>query len=135
MQFQTFKNKQLYVSNFINIIRDKGGAECWVLNRKHFEVYHFKAEQITEFDVRIDLRNALTKELVISVNLVLHMKQSMLDLFEEVPGIIYVKKLDVFHDLYGVLSDKYNNVKTKKIKLELKERIEYIENEFPELII
>ena len=84
MQFQTFKNKQLYVSNFINIIRDKGGAECWVLNRKHFEVYHFKAEQITEFDVRIDLRNALTKELVISVNLVLHMKQSMLDLFEEV---------------------------------------------------
>ncbi len=135
MMFPNYTNKNIFVSNFISWIRDSGGSECWVLNKTNLEIYKFKATQITEFDIQVDLTNGLTNELIISARFVLHMKQSILELFEEVPGTIYTKKLDVYRTLYQLVIEKYNKIKMKKIKEELKEKMEFIENEFPELII
>lgn len=133
--YKTYKNKGVFVSTFISLIRENGGSECWILNKQNMEIYKIKATQITEFDIQIDLINSLTQELVISTRFVLHMKQSILELFEEVPGIIYSNKIEVYRELYNTLNEKFNKSKMKKLKLELKERIEFIENEFPELII
>ena len=58
----------------VSDIRSDGGVEFWVFNTKYLEIYHFKATRISEFDVQIDLNNALENQHVHTAVFVLHMK-------------------------------------------------------------
>lgn len=129
------QSKSYYVQQMVRTIRDVGSDEFWVLNKQYLEIYHFKAVQISEFDVQIDLNNALEQEHVFTGVFVLHMKENILKLLEEVPGKVYLKKLDCYRELYQTLYEKASKTKTQKIKQELIEKIEFIESEFPQLVI
>lgn len=129
------KSKRQYVYQMVQDVRNDGGTEFWVLNKQYLEIYHFKATQISEFDVQIDLDNALEKEHVFSGTFVLHMKDHILTLLDEVPGTVYIKKLECYRALYDSLYDKASKTKTLRIKQELVEKIEFIEDEFPQFVI
>lgn len=132
---ETYTNKKYYIQLMVRAVRKTGGAQFWVLNKQYLEIYHFKATQISEFDMQLDINNALAKEHVFSGVFVLHMKDHIHELLEEVPGTIYVSKLDCYRELYCSLYEKASKTKTKKIKAELIEKIEFIEQEFPQLVI
>ena len=55
-----YDSKTFYISQMIRDIRDNGSNEFWVLNKQYMEIYYFKATQISEFDVQIDLYNAFS---------------------------------------------------------------------------
>jgi hypothetical protein len=63
------------------------------------------------------------------------MRENILKLFTEVPGTIFVNKLDCYRALYSSLNINLTKTKQKKKIMELEEKIEYIEMEFPQLII
>lgn len=130
-----FTNKKYFVSQMVRQVRDTGGCEFWVLNKQYLEVYYFKATQISDFDVQLDIENSLVQEHVFSGVFVLHMKDHILELLEEVPGTVYMKKLDCYRGLYSSLYEKASKTKTKKIKEELVEKIDFVESEFPQLVI
>lgn len=127
--------KSQYVHRMVSDIRANGGTEFWVLNKNYLEIYHFKATQITDFDVNIDLENALAEEHIISLTFVIHMKDKILELLEEVPGKVYINRFECYRELYKSLQEKYKTIKNKKIKSELVEKIDYIEVQFPELLL
>jgi hypothetical protein len=128
-------SKRQYVHHMVKSVRDNGDVEFWVLNKTYYEIYHFKATQISEFDVNIDLDNALAEEHIMSMTFVLHMKDKILELLEEVPGKVYLNRFECYRDLYKSLHEKFENIKSKSIKAELIEKIEYIEEQFPELLL
>lgn len=128
-------SKKQYVHRLVSDIRADGGADFWVLNKTYYEIYHFKATQITDFDVTIDLENTLAEEHVFSGTFVLHMKEHILELLEEVPGKVYLNRFECFRDLYKSLIEKFETIKSKSIKEELKEKIDYIEDQFPQLLL
>ena len=130
-----FTNKSNFVHKMVSEIRANGGMEFWVMNRTYFEIYHFKATQITDFDVVIDLDNSLAEEHILSVTFVLHMKNKILELLEEVPGKVYLNKFECYKDLYKSLHEKFRRIKSKSIKAEIFEKIEYVEDQFPELLL
>jgi hypothetical protein len=130
-----YDSKTFYISQMIRDIRDSGSNEFWVLNKQYMEIYYFKATQISEFDVQIDLYNALADEHIFTGVFVLHMKDNILKFLEEVPGKIYLKRLDCYRELHTSLYEKASKTKTKKIKQDIIEKIEFIENAFPQLII
>ena len=130
-----YDSKTFYISQMIRDIRDNGSNEFWVLNKQYMEIYYFKATQISEFDVQIDLYNALADEHLFTGVFVLHMKDNILKFLEEVPGKIYLKRLDCYRELHTSLYEKASKTKTKKIKQDIIEKIEFIENAFPQLII
>ncbi len=130
-----FKNKKSFIHHMVRKVRDSGGLEFWVLNKQHLEIYHFKATQVSEFDVQIEITNALVKEHIFTGIFVLHMKDNILKLMEEVPGTVYLKKLECYREMYTSLYNKASSTKTKKIKAELVEKIEFIETEFPQFVI
>jgi len=128
-------NKSHYINQMVRAVRDKGGTEFWILNTTYHEIYHFKATQISDFDVQLDLTNTLANEFIYSGIFVLHMKDNMLKLLEEVPGKIYLKKIECYRDLYLILNVRYKSLKNKRLKSEVMEKIEFIEIEFPQFII
>lgn len=128
-------SKSMYIHSMVRKVRDTGDDEFWVLNKMYLEIYSFKVVQVTDFDIQIDLRNCLENELVYSGIFVIHMKDHILELLEEVPGKIYLKKLDCYRSLYASLNEKVGHTKSSKIKQELLEKIEFIETEFPQFII
>lgn len=132
---ESYTNKKYYIQLMVRAVRNYGGTEFWVLNKQYLEIYHFKATQVSEFDVQIEINNALLREHIFSGVFVLHMKDHIATLLEEVPGTIYVKKLDCYRELYGSLCEKASKTKTKKTKDELLEKIEFIETEFPQFVI
>lgn len=132
---ESYTNKNYYVQLMVRAVREHGGAEFWVLNKKHLEIYHFKATQVSDFDMQMDIDNALLNEHIFSGIFVLHMRDHIVTLLDEVPGTIYVKKLDCYRELYNSLYAKASKIKSKKIKDELVEKIEFIETEFPQLVI
>jgi hypothetical protein len=132
---ETYTNKKYYIQLMVRAVRNHGGVDFWVLNKQYLEIYHFKATQISDFDMQIDINNALVGEHVFSGVFVLHMKDHIATLLDEVPGTIYVSKLDCYRELYRSLYEKASKTKTKKIKTELVEKIDYIEVEFPQLVI
>lgn len=128
-------SKRQYVGRMVMDIRDKGGTEFWVLNKTYYEIYYFRATQVSDFDVCIDLENSLAEEHILSITLVLHMKDKILELLEEVPGKVYLNRFECYRDLYKSLHEKFENIKSKSIRAELLEKIEYIEDQFPELLL
>jgi len=128
-------SKKQYIHQMVKDVRDSGDTEFWILNKTYYEIYHFKATQISEFDVNIDLDNALAEEHVLSMTFVLHMKDKILELLEEVPGKVYLNRFECYRDLYKSLHEKFESIKSKSIKAELIEKIEYIEDQFPELLL
>ena len=129
------KNNLQFVNQMIRNVRDTGGYECWVLNKNYMEIYHFRFTMISEFDVQIDLGNSLANEHVATIILTLHMKDKIIELLEEVPGIFYLEKYECHRELYTSLYDKFNKAKTKKTKQGLVEKIEFIECEFPHMVL
>ena len=131
-----FKNNvtRNYVRRLISTVRMCGGDEFWVLNQQNMEIYKFKITQISDFDIQIDLFNALLNENIFTGYFVMHMHDKIIDLLNEVPGIIYDQKLECYRTLYYGLNNKVLKA-SKKIKDELIEKIEFIETEFPQLII
>lgn len=129
------KSKRQFVYQMISSVRNDGGIEFWVLNKKYLEIYHFKATQVSEFDVQIDLNNALEREHIFTGMFVLHMKENILEFLEEVPGTVYLKKIECYRSLYDSLYEKTSKTKTLRIKQELVDKIEFIEEEFPQLVI
>jgi hypothetical protein len=130
-----FSSKKHYISSMVRTVRETGGSECWVLNKHYLEIYHFKGTQISDFDVQIDLNNALEQEHVFTGIFVLHMKDHILSLLDEVPGKVYLKKIECYRELYDTLNKKFTKTKILRIKNELAEKIEFIEEEFPQFII
>jgi len=130
-----FKSKRHYIHHLVSNVRRDGGDEFWVLNKTYLEIYKFRSTQISEFDVQIELDNELEKERVFSGVFVLHMKEHMLTFLEEVPGAIYTKKLECYRALYTTLYEKASKSKTYKTKAALVEKIDFIENEFPQFVI
>lgn len=130
-----FKSKQHYLHNMVSKVRNTGSDEFWVLNKTYLEIYRFKAIQVSEFDVQINLYNELEKEQIFSGVFVLHMKEHILKFLEEVPGAVYLKKLECYRALYDNLYDKAKRIKSKTSKVELVEKINFIETEFPQFVI
>lgn len=130
-----FSTKRGFVYTLIKNIRANGSEICWVLNKQNYEVYEFRVVQVSEFDIRIDLINALENELILSTAMVLHMKDKIIELFDEIPGKVYLNKLECYRELYNSLNEKYDKLKNKKLRVEIKEKIDYIESTFPELLI
>lgn len=130
-----FKSKRQYVHHLVSNVRQNGGDEFWVLNKTYLELYRFKATQVSEFDVQINLYNELEKEQIFSGVFVLHMKDHILTLLEEVPGAVFTKKLECYRTLYDTLYEKAAKIKTKKTKTDLIDKIEFIETEFPQFVI
>lgn len=128
-----FIKKNFFIRKMITDIRTFGGIDFWVFNKKNNEIYYFKATQISDFDVQIDISNALLKEHLFTGIFVLHMKENILNLLEEVSGSVYLKKLECYRDLYKSLCEKVN--KNNKNKNEIIEIIEFIENEFPQFVM
>ncbi len=131
----TYSSKKEYFYKFKSLIMEHGGAECWVLNKHNSEIYRFKGTQVSDFDVAIDLFNTLEQEHVFTVTFVLHMKDTIIDFFEEVPGKVYLSKLECYRELYQNLVDKVVGVKGIKLKREMEDKIEFIELTFPEFLI
>lgn len=128
-------SKRQYVHRLVGDVRANGSTAFWVFNKNYLEIYHFKVTQITDFDVNIDLYNSLAEEHIMSIVLVLHMKDKILELLEEVPGKVYLNRFDCYRDLYKTLHQKFETIKSTNIKTELLEKIEYIEVQFPELLL
>jgi hypothetical protein len=134
-ELDVYKNKGYYIKTMIHNVRKNGIDECWILNKQNLEIYSFKATQISEFDVQIDLFNSLENDKIFSGLFIMHMRENILKLFTEVPGTIFVNKLDCYRALYSSLNINLTKTKQKKKIMELEEKIEYIEMEFPQLII
>ncbi len=130
-----FGSKKEFVYKFKSLIQENGGAEFWVLNKNNGEIYRFKGTQVSDFDVTIDLFNALEQEHVFTATFVIHMKDKIAEYFEEIPGKVYLRKLDCYRELYHHLNDKVESVKGKKLKKEMEDKIDFIELTFPELLI
>lgn len=130
-----FKSNVHFVNHMVSVVRDIGGCECWVLNKIYMEIYHFSFTRITEFDVQIDLTNSLAQEHILKGEFVLHMKDKLIELLEEVPGAFYLDKYECHQELYTSLYDKFNNAKTQKTKQSLVKKIEFIECEFPHMVL
>lgn len=130
-----YSSKKMFVHTLVKNIRTTGGMEFWVFNKTYFEIYYFKVTQISDFDIIIDLENALAEEHIISLSCVLHMKDKILEFLEEVPGKVYTNRFECYRELYQSLTDKFKTLKSKTIKQELLEKIEYIEDQFPELLL
>mgnify|MGYP006899666245 CR=1 FL=1 len=129
------KSNVHFISVMTSQVRNTGGCECWVLNKNYMEIYHFTFTRISEFDVQIDLVNSLEEEHVATIVLTLHMKDKIIELLEEVPGTFYLDKFECHQELYTSLYDKFNNAKTKKTKHSLVEKIEFLECEFPHMVL
>jgi len=123
------------VGRIVRSIRENGGCEYWVLNKTYMEIYHFKFTMVSEFDVQIDLTNSLANEHLLTGIFVLHMKDKIAKLLKEVPGTFYEIKFECYKELYLSLYDKFNKSRTKKTKETLAEKIEFIECEFPHLVL
>jgi hypothetical protein len=131
----TYSSKKEYFYKFKTLIKQNGGAEFWVLNKQNGEIYRFKGTQVSDFDVAIDLFNTLEQEHIITITSVIHMKDNIINFFEEVPGKIYLNKLDCYRELYQYLIEKLESVKSSKLKMEMEDKIEFIELTFPEFLI
>jgi hypothetical protein len=131
---ETYSKKQ-YIHKMVSKIREIGDDEFWVLNKQYMEIYKFRAVRVSEFDVQMNLDNELAKEHIFSGIFVLHMKEFLLRFLEEVPGTVYVNKLECYRELYDVLYAKAHKTKSLKQKKMLVEKIEFIENEFPQFVI
>ena len=130
-----FGSKKSFVHKFKEIVTANGGMEFWVLNKDNGEIYRFKGTQVTEFDVTIDLFNALEQEHVFTATFVIHMKDKITTFFDEVPGKVYTRKLECYRELYQHLNSKVGNIKSEKLRMEMEDKIEFIELAFPELLI
>lgn len=130
-----FRSKRQYIHRLVTEVRKNGGNEFWVLNKTYLEIYRFKTTQVSEFDLEIELHNSLEREQIFSGVFVLHMKDNILKFLEEVPGSIYLKKLECYRALYDTLYEKASKTKSKKLKKELVDKIDFIENEFPQFVI
>ena len=130
-----YSSKSSFTHTLVSTVRAEGGTEFWVLNKQYYEIYHFKVTQVSDFDINIDLVNALEEEHIMSVTFVLHMKDKITELLDEIPGKVYLKKLDCYRELYMSLIDKSNTIKSKDLKEEIMEKIDYIESTFPQLLI
>ncbi len=124
-----------FINQLVRTVRNMGGCEFWVLNKIYMEIYSFKFTMVSEFDVQIDLSNSLEKEHLLSGIFVLHMKDKIIKVLEEVPGTFFLDKYECYNELYESLYDKLNKAKTKKTKQSLAEKIEFIENEFPHMVL
>lgn len=130
-----FRSRTSFIHTIISDIRKNGVEECWILNKQYMEIYNVKAIRISEFDVEISLYNTLLNEFIIKSVFVLHMKDHILEFFNEVPGTIFQNKLECFRKLYEDLNVKLGKTKNKKRILELEEKIDFIETTFPQLLI
>lgn len=130
-----FPRSAQFMYTLIPSIRRDGELECWILNKKNMEMYHIKFVLISEFDVQIDLTNALDRSHILRIIMVLHMKEKILELFDEVPGVIYLKRLQCYRELYSSLMNKAKKATSVRVKDALYTKLEYLESEFPELII
>ena len=130
-----YSSKSSFTHTLVSEVRANGGTEFWILNKQYYEIYYFKVTQISDFDINIDLYNALAEEHIISVTFVIHMKKKITELLDEIPGKVYLKKLDCYRELYISLVDRGTNIKSKDLKKEIMEKIDYIETTFPQLLI
>lgn len=130
-----FNSKTEFAYKFKSLIQENGGTEFWVLNKHNGEIYRFKGTQVSDFDVTIDLFNALEQEHVFTATFVIHMKDKIAKFFDEIPGKVYLRKLECYRELYQYLNEKVEGVKSKKLKKEMEDKIEFIELTFPEFLI
>jgi len=130
-----YSNKRYYVQIMVGNIRQNGTDECWILNKQYSEIYSFKSTRVSEFDVQITITNCLAFEQIFNGIFVLHMKDKIFSILAEIPGTIYISKLDCFRSLYDQLKNSVEKTKNKKKLAEIFEKINYIESNFPQLII
>jgi len=130
-----YSSKSSFVHTLVGTVRAEGGIKFWVLNKNYYEIYEFRVTQISDFDIMIDLVNSLEGEFIMSTTFVLHMKDKITELLDEIPGKVYLKKLECYRELYGSLINKVEVLKTQKKIDEMLEKIDYIESTFPELLI
>lgn len=130
-----FTSKEQFIQPLVSYIRNTGGFDFWVLNKTYLEIYHFRCTQISDFDVMIDLNNSLEREHIYSGTFVIHMKSNILELLNQVPGKVYTHKLDCYRELYYSLIEKISITKSKKLTVEFTMKVEFLETEFPELLI
>jgi hypothetical protein len=132
---KVFDSKKSFSYKFKSEIKANGGMSAWVLNKNNAEIYKFTGTQISDFDVTIDLYNALEQEHVYTATFVIHMTKQIINFFNEVPGKVYLSKLECYRELYQGLILNVVNIKDKKLKKEMEDKIEFIELTFPELLI
>lgn len=135
VEFETYNTKMYFIKNMISDIRKNGHYECWVLNKQNLEIYSFKSTQISDFDLQIDLFNSLENEKIFSGIFIMHMRENILKLFQEVPGTIFSNKIECYRTFYEKLQMKILKIKNPKKQIELQEKIDFIEMEFPQLLI
>lgn len=133
--YTVFSNKEQFIRTMNSLIRQNGGLDFWVLNKTYFEVYNFHCVQISDFDIMIDLNNSLERENIYSGTFVMHMKTHILELLNQVPGKVYLNKLECYRELYQSLNEKIVSIKSKDLVREFSVKVEFLETEFPELII
>ena len=120
----------------IREVRDYGYAIRWILNKNYYEIYQVEFTRIDEFNVEIKITNFLLNEFVAKEILTMHMTEKIVE-FVDIDGVYYNKKIDCVRDLYELLNKRLNRYKRKtseKYK-ELLEMVEYLEENFPELLI
>jgi len=130
-----FTSKNTFVHTLVSEVRANGSIDFWVLNKQHLEIYKFRVIQISDFDITIDLINDLANEFIMNTTFVIHMKNKIVELMDEIPGKVYLKRLDCYRDLYSGLNEKLKRVKSDDLRIELEEKVDYIESTFPELLI
>lgn len=130
-----YSSKNDFIYRFKSLLQTNGGAEFWVLNKVNGEIYCFKGTQVSDFDVTIDMFNSLEQEHIFTATFVIHMKDKIVEFFEEIPGKVYLRKLECYRELYQHLIDKVDDIKSKKLKKEMEDKIEFIELTFPEFLI
>lgn len=130
-----FDSKTSFLYQFKSEIKVNGGMKAWVLNKHNSEIYMFVGTQVSDFDVTIDLFNALEQEHVFTATFVIHMSDKIIKFFNEVPGKVYLNKFDCYRELYQSLMHNVEKVKGGKLKMEMQDKIEFIELTFPELLI
>ena len=132
---KVFDSKKSFSYKFKSLIKANGGANAWVLNKHNGEIYRFTGTQVSDFDVTIDLYNALEQEHIFTATFVIHMNEKIIKFFNEVPGKVYLSKLECYRELYHSLIDNVEGIKGKKLRVETEDKIEFIELTFPELLI
>ena len=131
----TYGSKKSFSYKFKETVIANGGMDFWVLNKDNGEIYRFKGTQVSDYDVTIDLFNALEQEHVFTATFVIHMKDKITAFFDEVPGKVYIKKLECYRELYQHLNSKVGGLKSEKLRAEMEDKIDFIELAFPELLI
>lgn len=129
------------VSIFIWVLKKQlnyaGSFMFWILNEEYEEIYYLTADKTSDYDLTIDLYNAMLNEYIVSASFNIHDKQRLLDFFSEVPGIVYTNKTSVFKQLYKRLMVRFGKYKRDNSEgyKNTVEKLEYIREVFPEFAV